>query len=256
MGEKTPKEIQVVPPQNSSLQISELRDPEKEIEFAQKAAKALVSIISNKKKKVVINNEQYLEYGDWQTIARFYGITVGSEQTEEINKDGKLAGFKAKAIVYRNGTLISSAEASCMRDEKNWMAKPEFQLRSMAQTRAAAKALRNVLGWVVELAGYNATPAEEMNGAPFVGNEFNKRRTPAKVQKPVQQVKPNINSKNDVLKATIKKLCDELGPAKKMSSAIEYRNFVKHATELELVEGNYEEIVERLKIIKEEREGA
>jgi len=39
---------------------------------------------------------------------------------------------------------------------------PFFQLRSMAQTRACAKSLRNVLAWVVVLAGYKATPAEEM----------------------------------------------------------------------------------------------
>jgi hypothetical protein len=32
----------------------------------------------------------------------------------------------------------------------------------MAQTRACAKALRNVLAWVVVLAGYAPTPAEEM----------------------------------------------------------------------------------------------
>ena len=40
---------------------------------------------------------------------------------------------------------------------------PQFQLRSMAQTRAGAKALRNALAWVVVLAGYAPTPAEEMD---------------------------------------------------------------------------------------------
>ncbi|MEN6474380.1 MAG: hypothetical protein ABFD81_10225 [Syntrophaceae bacterium] len=41
---------------------------------------------------------------------------------------------------------------------------PLFQLRSMAQTRACAKALRNVLAWVVVLAGYKPTVAEELDG--------------------------------------------------------------------------------------------
>lgn len=40
---------------------------------------------------------------------------------------------------------------------------PLFQIASMAQTRAAAKALRNVLSWVVALAGYGTTPAEELD---------------------------------------------------------------------------------------------
>lgn len=50
---------------------------------------------------------------------------------------------------------------------------PQFQLRSMAQTRAGAKALRNALGWVVVLAGYKPTPAEEMDniaGLPREGD--------------------------------------------------------------------------------------
>jgi hypothetical protein len=51
-----------------------------------------------------------------------------------------------------------------MRDEKNWATKPEFQLRSMAQTRACAKALRNAFAWIPVLAGYEGTPAEEMDG--------------------------------------------------------------------------------------------
>lgn len=41
---------------------------------------------------------------------------------------------------------------------------PLFQLKSMAQTRACAKVLRNVLAWVVVLAGYRPTPAEELDG--------------------------------------------------------------------------------------------
>jgi hypothetical protein len=44
------------------------------------------------------------------------------------------------------------------------VAVPLFQLRSMAQTRACAKAYRNALSWVVVLAGYKPTPAEELDG--------------------------------------------------------------------------------------------
>lgn len=39
---------------------------------------------------------------------------------------------------------------------------PLFQLKSMAQTRANAKALKNRFAWIVVLAGFSATPAEEM----------------------------------------------------------------------------------------------
>ena len=49
-----------------------------------------------------------------------------------------------------------------MRSEKSWAGRDDFALRSMAQTRATSKALRMPLGFVVTLAGYLATPAEEM----------------------------------------------------------------------------------------------
>jgi hypothetical protein len=54
----------------------------------------------------------------------------------------------------------------CSSTESNWANKPEFQLMSMAQTRAAGKVLRLLLGWIVTLAGYEPTPAEEMIDEP------------------------------------------------------------------------------------------
>lgn len=144
--------------------------PAEVVEQATTAAQTLKKVLESKKKKVVISGEQYLEFEDWQTLARFYGYTVGSTETTEIWREGKLLGFSAKAVVYQNGQISSQAEASCMRDEPNWKARPEFMLKSMAQTRACAKALRNVLAWVAVLAGYRPTPAEEIEGIQDNGN--------------------------------------------------------------------------------------
>lgn len=128
-----------------------------------------MGVINKKPKKVIINGEQYLEFEDWQTIARFFNLTVGTDWTKRLDN-----GYEARAVVYdQNGTVIGSAESSCLRDEPKWNTRktkngdepvPEFQLRSMAQTRACAKALRNCLAWVAVLAGYKPTPAEEMDG--------------------------------------------------------------------------------------------
>ena len=40
----------------------------------------------------------------------------------------------------------------------------EYAILSMAQTRAIGKAFRNLIGWVIKMAGYESTPAEEMSG--------------------------------------------------------------------------------------------
>ena len=135
--------------------------PDAVMKAAINASKALQEVVSKKPKPVRINGEQYLEFEDWQTCGRFYGVTAKALSADLVEIDG-IKGFKATAVAMKDGVEISGAVAYCMRDEKNWETKPMFQLASMAQTRAAAKALRNVLAWVVVLAGYKATPAEEM----------------------------------------------------------------------------------------------
>jgi methylglyoxal synthase len=49
-----------------------------------------------------------------------------------------------------------------MRSEKTWARRDDYALQSMAQTRATSKALRLPLGFVMQIAGYDATPAEEI----------------------------------------------------------------------------------------------
>lgn len=134
------------------------------LEEAKKAAVALRDVIAKKSRPVMFNGEQYLEFEDWQTVGRFYGITAKVISTAPISMEGA-TGFEARAVAYHvaSGREISGADSMCLTDEKNWAQKPLFQLRSMAQTRACAKALRNVLAWVVVLAGYKPTPYEEMS---------------------------------------------------------------------------------------------
>ena len=160
-----------------------IRKPREILAEATEAAKALAEVIKNKPKPVIFNGEQYLEFEDWQTCARFYGLTVKIVWTRPIEIGGAM-GFEAGAEVIdnRSGMVVSAAEAMCLNDEEKWskrtkyewegkkrikvgeVAVPMFQLRSMAQTRAGAKALRNVLAWVVVLAGFKPNVAEELTG--------------------------------------------------------------------------------------------
>lgn len=136
-------------------------NPEKQIEEGKRAAKALMEIT----KPVLIQGKKYLRFEDWQTLGKFYNLTVGVEWTKRINENNE-EGFGARAVVYHHGKVISAAEAQCMRAEYNWRDRDDFALRSMCQTRACAKALRNVLSWVAVLAGAEPTPAEEMSDEP------------------------------------------------------------------------------------------
>lgn len=199
----------VVAPETS---MSMVRAPEAVLEEAHRAAKALQTVIAGKTKPVKFNDEQYIEFEDWQVLARFYGLAAKVVSTTPVDFGG-VRGFEARAVVIdvRTGIEVSAAEAMCLNDEEKWSARtkyewhyvkksggtsledpgreeliwegedgkkkpkkqrvvagevavPMFQLRSMSQTRACAKALRNVLAWVVVLAGYKPTVAEELTG--------------------------------------------------------------------------------------------
>lgn len=160
-----------------------IADPNGVLDAAITASKALARVVSQKKKPVIINGEQYLEFEDWQTLGQFYGVTVKTGDAVLVEIDG-VKGAKAHAdlISLRTGEIIGGAEAYCMRDEDKWGTRPKyeyhdnervkvgdepvpwFQLASMAQTRAGSKSLRNRLAWIAVLAGYRPTPAEEMTG--------------------------------------------------------------------------------------------
>ena len=144
--------------------------PEVVLQEAQRAALALQRVVAGKKKPVIFKGEQYLEFEDWQTVGKFYGLCARTFEATPVEIFGvKGAKARAEVVDLRTGQVVGGAEAYCMRDEENWAAKPWFQLASMAQTRAGAKALRNVLAWVVVLAGYRPTPAEELPPSPAQG---------------------------------------------------------------------------------------
>src|SRR5262252_9263983 len=132
-------------PNNTALE----REPALVLAEAQKAAAALKDVISRKDRPVRFNGEQYLEFEDWQTVGRFYGITARVSQVRFVEY-GDVRGFEATADALHAGTgrVVSSATSMCLNEERNWSSKPLFQLMSMAETRACAKVLRNVLSWV------------------------------------------------------------------------------------------------------------
>lgn len=170
MNNSTPQvneseKLTVTEPRDSMLVV---REPAKILKEAIRAAEALKKVIDAKPHKVILNGDVYLENEDWLTVARFYGVTSRIRSTKYIEygdpETHLIRGFEATAEAYlvERDAVISAAESMCLSDEPNWSRKPLFQLRSMAQTRASSRVLRQVLGWVVVLAGYKPTPAEEM----------------------------------------------------------------------------------------------
>src|SRR3972149_6293613 len=101
--------------------------PEAVLLEAKKAAQALRDIISQKPKPVIMNGEQYLEFEDWQTVGRFYGITAREDGDPEFVNLNGVQGFKASAVaVDRAGREIGRATAYCLNDEEKWRDRAKY----------------------------------------------------------------------------------------------------------------------------------
>ncbi|MDZ4228521.1 MAG: hypothetical protein U1E54_04725 [Candidatus Levybacteria bacterium] len=150
--------------------IKTIFNPERDTTKATRAAKVLIDIVKQNGWSIKLGGKsEHLMYEAWQTVGKYYNYTVATGEANPVEIGG-ISGFKAKAWVVdsKTGVRTGEAEAYCMRDENNWKTKPTFQLASMAQTRAGAKALRQIFGFVVALAGYSPTPAEEMIGQTVI----------------------------------------------------------------------------------------
>jgi len=165
--------------------------PAEDVKRGVECATALMTILDKKEKPVVINGKKYADFTEWQTLGRFFNVSVRTKEAEPVEIDG-IKGAKAKSdlIDTKTGLIIGGAEAYCMRDERNWKDKPWFQLASMAQTRSGVKSLRNHLSWVMVLANIQPTPAEEMD-IDDIGKVFDAE--PAGDGEPF----PSENSKNE-----------------------------------------------------------
>jgi hypothetical protein len=121
-------------------------------------------------KRIGASEHVYLE--GWTLAGTMLGVFATTVRTWEIGDDaGYGATVEARTIA---GALVGRADAVVMRNEtvggkQKWLEAPAFQLISMCQTRGASKALRMPLGFVMKLAGYDTTPAEEMEAAAARG---------------------------------------------------------------------------------------
>lgn len=146
-------------------------NPQAEVERAREMARVLQDVVRQaglakklgKRKPGQPEPKEHLMFEAWQTIGRFFGVSPEVEWSRPITHNGRIIGWEARAVVRdREGRVIASAESMCAKDETKWASSPAYAVRSMAQTRASAKALRQAFAWVAVLAGYSPTPAEEM----------------------------------------------------------------------------------------------
>jgi hypothetical protein len=164
------------------------RKPEAIVAEARLCADALIAAVKRNGWVQKFGGRDHLFFEAWAFLAAMYRVTPRTRDTR-IVQIGDVIGYECTAEAFHvpSGIVIGTADAMCLNDEDNWSARPTyewdqrsrkkvqtgerqvplFQLRSMAQTRAQAKALKGPFSWVVAMAGFAPVAAEEMTNEPI-----------------------------------------------------------------------------------------
>jgi hypothetical protein len=110
-----------------------------------------------------IKNKNYAHVEGWQFAGGMMGLFPQVESVQNIST-GTETKWQAKVnlVDQKTGKIVGVGFAVCSSKEANKKGFDEYAVLSMAQTRAIGKAYRNLIGWVMKLAGYEGTPSEEM----------------------------------------------------------------------------------------------
>jgi len=154
-------------------------DPAVIVARATRIANAIAPLIRERNLFKRIGKSEHVYVEAWALAGSMLGVFATTVRTWEIGDDaGYGATVEARTLT---GAVVGRADAVVMRNEavgtdpttgqpiRKWLEAPAFQLISMAQTRGSSKALRMPLAFIMKLAGYETTPAEEMEAAAARG---------------------------------------------------------------------------------------
>lgn len=124
-------------------------------------ATVLATYIAKNNLSVTIQNRQYVMVEGWQFAGGLMGLNPRIVSVKELGPNRWMAEAE---IVDKTNRVVATGFAVCSKTEAKKTSFDEYAILSMAQTRAIGKAYRNLVGWVVKMAGFESTPAEESAG--------------------------------------------------------------------------------------------
>ena len=111
-----------------------------------------------------IHGKEYVNVEGWQYAGGRLGILPIIDELTNISNEQEIKYLARVSLVnLKNQQTVGSGFAICSNRENGKKVYQEFAIASMAQTRAIGKAYRNILAWIIRAAGYEPTPAEEMD---------------------------------------------------------------------------------------------
>ena len=123
----------------------------------------LRDLIVQNKLFTAIKGKNYVNVEGWQIAGAFTGTFPIVESVENLS-EGNTYKYRAEVCLRdKEGNKVGYGVAICTNKEPGKTNFDEYAVASMAQTRAVGKAYRMKIGWLLKVAGYETTPAEEMD---------------------------------------------------------------------------------------------
>lgn len=152
--------IPVKAAQTISLGLLGANNPAELISAASAVATQLKQVVVSAHLSQNIQGKEYVKVEGWTTLGMLLGLLPREVSTVQ-NEDGSYVS--TVAFCRADGSIVTQASAECGDEtDGKWAQRPPYARRSMAQTRATGKAARLAFSWIMALAGYAPTPAEEM----------------------------------------------------------------------------------------------
>lgn len=187
---------------------------------------SIMSFATNIKELIVqnklytdIKGKNYVNVEGWQIAGAFTGVFPVVESVENLS-DGEIYKYRAEVSLYdQSGAKVGSGVAICTNKEAGKKNFDEYAIASMAQTRAVGKAFRMKIGWLLKIAGYETTPAEEMDAV--------EAQTVEKAKSDVELAKDKLAKCKTITE--LKSTFVQLGSVARDEEVIRFKNIMKAA---------------------------
>lgn len=179
------------------IEIFGVTKPAEIVGKATEIANSLAPIIEKRHLYNAIKGKKFVRAEGWTCMGAMLGVFPFVEWSRKLT-DEPIAYESRVVIKTMSGAVISAAEAICSAAEGNWKGRDEYAVKSMSQTRATGKAFRLPFAWILVLAGFEPTPAEEMDSQSLQENNKSQTTPTLKLKKSSPKQDPLKEKKQTV----------------------------------------------------------
>lgn len=169
-GNMSETSLTVLPRESTDIELGTLRadTPAALIAGATAIASPLAKLIGDRNLYTRIQGRDYVRCEGWTTMGAMLGV-IPQEVSNVCDENGVYVAT-VELVNIKTGAIVGRASAECGNPDEIgkdgkplWASRAAYARRSMAATRATGKAFRLSFSWIMALAGYEPTPAEEMD---------------------------------------------------------------------------------------------